>query len=231
MKEEKPIRVLIADDIEPIRKRCRTILEADDSVEVVADVGTGLEACLMADELKPDVILMDIEMEEKDSGIRAAGQILGKYPEMKIIILTVYEEDELIFSAFQLGACDYILKNAPNVEILSAVKAAFHGVSPIRPEIAGRIRNEFRRVKTYESSFLYMLNLLSSLTPTELDTLYLLSIGWTRQQICESRCVEMSTVKSQVHRILKKFGKRKITEVIQTESDRQLLETIMKNYR
>lgn len=160
-----PIKVIIAEDIAPIRKRYVKILGSHPEIQVLADVDNGVDACKKASELKPDVILMDIEMECKDAGIRATGEILSENPEIKIIILTVYEEDELIFSAFRLGACDYILKNASEEEILQGVIGAHHNSSPIRPEIADKIRNEFQRVKTYESSFLFMLNLLSTLTP------------------------------------------------------------------
>ncbi len=224
------IKVLIAEDMEPIRKRYVNVLNSDPNIEVIGDVATGSAACELAFSLKPDVILMDIEMESKDAGIRATGQILSKLPNVKIIILTVYEEDEMIFSAFQLGACDYILKISKNEDIINGVIGAYHNQSPIRPEIASKIRNEFKRVKTYESSFLFMLNILSTLTPRELDTLNLLINGHTKKEVCELRCVEMSTVKSQVHSILKKFKKRNISDIITTEMDRSLLETILHNY-
>lgn len=113
---QEKIKVLIAEDMEPIRKRYVHILSQNEEISVVADVGTGQEACEAARQYQPDVILMDIEMETKDAGIRAAGQILSMYPETRIVILTVYEEDELVFSAFQLGACDYMLKNASSDE-------------------------------------------------------------------------------------------------------------------
>lgn len=205
---ENKIKVMVVEDVEPIRKRYVAVLKQSDFIEVVSEASTGVQACEDAKKYHPDVILMDIEMETKDAGIKATGEILSQFPDIHIIILTVYEEDDLIFSAFRLGACDYMLKNATDKEIISAVEQAYSGQSPIRPEIAGKIRSEFQRVKTYESSFLYMLNLLSTLTATELDTLYLISSGYTRKQICEIRCVEMSTVKSQIHHILKKFGKK-----------------------
>ncbi len=223
------IKVLIAEDVAPIRKRYLKILNSHPSIEVVGDVESGTEACALAKKLKPDVVLMDIEMECKDAGIRATGEILAENPQIKIIILTVYEEDELIFSAFRLGACDYILKNSSEEDIISGVIGAYHNSSPIRPEIADKIRNEFQRVKTYESSFLFMLNLLSTLTPRELDTLYLLSNGYSKKDVCEMRCVEMSTVKSQVHNILKKFNKKKIADIITTDTDRHLLGSILNN--
>lgn len=224
------IKVLIAEDIDPIRKRYVTVLNNRNDMEVVADVSTGEEACIKALTLKPDIILMDIEMETKDAGIRATGKILSALPNVKIIILTVYEEDDMVFSAFHLGACDYILKNAATEEIINAVISAYNGQSPIRPEIAAKIRNEFKRVKTYESSFLFMLNIVSSLTPKELDIFNLLINGHTKKEICEMRCVEMSTVKSQVHSILKKFNKKKMTDIVTTDADRKLLESILNNY-
>ena len=227
MKEK--IKVLIAEDVAPIRKRYLKILNSHSSIEVVGDVESGTDACILAKKLKPDIVLMDIEMECKDAGIRATGEILAENPQIKIIILTVYEEDELIFSAFRLGACDYILKNSSEEDIISGVIGAYHNSSPIRPEIADKIRNEFQRVKTYESSFLFMLNLLSTLTPRELDTLYLLSNGYSKKDVCEMRCVEMSTVKSQVHNILKKFNKKKIADIITTDTDRHLLGSILNN--
>ena len=227
MKEK--IKVLIAEDVAPIRKRYLKILNSHPSIEVVGDVESGTDACILAKKLKPDIVLMDIEMECKDAGIRATGEILAENPQIKIIILTVYEEDELIFSAFRLGACDYILKNSSEEDIISGVIGAYHNSSPIRPEIADKIRNEFQRVKTYESSFLFMLNLLSTLTPIELDTMYLLSNGYSKKDVCEMRCVEMSTVKSQVHNILKKFNKKKIADIITTDTDRHLLGSILNN--
>ena len=226
----QPIKVLIAEDIEPIRKRYVKILNEHPQIEVIADVGTGADAIELALSLKPDVILMDIEMESKDAGIRAVGEILSESPEIKIIILTIYEEDEMVFSAFRLGACDYILKNAANDDIAASVIDAYNDQSAIRPDIAAKIRDEFKRVKTYESSFLFMLNILSTLTPKELDTLYLLSNGCTRKDVCQMRCVEMSTVKSQIHSILKKFKKKNISDIITTETDRKLLGTILQNY-
>ena len=222
------IKVLIAEDMPALLKKYQRLLEKDGELEVVAAVQNGYEAVMKTVLCQPDVILMDIEMETKDAGIRASREILAHYPDIKIIILTVYEDDELIFSAFQLGVCDYMLKNSTN-EIISGIKAAYEGRSPIRPEIAGKIRSEFKRVKTYETSFLYMLNLLSSLTVTELDTLYLLSSGHTRADICAIRHVEMSTVKSQIHSILHKFKKKSIAEIITSTEDLHLLELVIKN--
>lgn len=211
---DNKIRILVAEDMEPIRKRYVKILSDADDMEVVSNVGSGAEAVARFKETLPDVILMDIEMEESDSGLRASQEILEERPETKIIILTVYKEDELIFTAFQLGVCDYIVKNARPEEILNSVRNAYKGESPLRPELADKILGEFKRVRSYETSFLYAVNIVSDLTPTELGILELLIEGKSRRDICEIRHVEMSTVKTQIHNILTKFNRSSTDDVI-----------------
>ena len=184
---ENKIKVLIAEDLEPIREKYAYYLGQCPEIELTGSVSSGTEAVSAALASPPDIILMDIEMETKDAGIRASREILASLPDIKIIILTVYEDDELIFSAFQLGVCDYMLKNSSNEEIISGIKAA------------------------------------------ELDTLYLLSSGHTRADICAIRHVEMSTVKSQIHSILHKFKKKSISEIITSTEDLHLLELVIKN--
>lgn len=227
---EEKIKVLITEDIEPLRLRYKNILNKNEEIEVIGDVGTAKEACEMVRQYEPDVVLMDLELEDKDAGVRAIFEILSEYPDIKIIILTVYEEDEMIFSSFRLGACDYLLKNTKDNEIVNAVIYAYNDQSPIRPNIASKIRQEFKRVKAYENSFLFMLNLLSQLTPKELDTLYLLSSGYSRKDVCKMRFIEMSTLKSQIRSILRKCDNKKICDIITTNEDKKLLEMILNTH-
>lgn len=209
------IRVLIVEDIEPVLKRYGRILRTDPEIEVINQVQTGEAAVLEALSLHPDVILMDVEMETRTAGLDASKRILAECsPAPKIIILTVYEDDETVFEAFRLGVTDYVLKNSSPDEIIGCVRDAYLNRSPIRPAIARKIRDEFRRIKKQEDSLLYCIQIVSSLTQTELDVLTLMSKGYTRSQICEIRCVELSTVKSQIHTILKKFGKNNMQELI-----------------
>ncbi len=228
---DRKIRVLIAEDMEPIRRKYVKIINASEDLEVVSDVGTGEEAVEQAKETKPDVILMDIEMETPDAGIRATQSILQDNPEVRIIILTVYEEDELIFTAFQLGVCDYILKNANQDEIIRSIHNAYENNCPLRPEIASRILGEFKRVRSYETSFLYAVNIVSSLTTTELEILGLLLEGKSRREVCRLRQVEMSTVKTQIHNILQKFDKTSMDEVIDLINKMNLNDFIFKKVK
>lgn len=208
-----PIRILIAEDMEPLRRLYVKIIKSTSDMTVAADVSTGQDAVAKALETHPDVILMDIEMEEKDAGLRAVEQIFASGLKSKVIILTVYEEDELIFTAFQLGVCDYLMKNASPDEILLSIRNAYQGTSPLRPQLATKILGEFKRIRSYETSFLYAVNIVSSLTTAEMELLRLLLDGKSRREICQLRHVEMSTVKSQIHNILKKFGKKSVEEI------------------
>ncbi len=224
--EMQMIRVLVVDDMQPICRRYKKLINQEEDMEVVGLAFSGAEALEMVRNLEPNVVLMDIEMETKTSGLDASRDILQMYPEMKIIILTVYEEDEFVFQAFQLGVTDYLIKNSGKEEIISCIKDAYAGNSPIRPVIAEKIRREFQRVKTSEQSFLYCLHIIAEMTQTEIDILSLLSQGYTRTEICKIRCVELSTVKTQIKSILKKFNKNTTAEVIQQMNELQIFDYI-----
>lgn len=223
---ERAIKVLIADDIETIHKRIGRIIAESPQFEVVGNAKTGYEATILATLHRPDVILMDIEMENRMAGITATREILKQFPELKIIILTVYEEDELVFAAFQAGVVDYIVKNAKPEDIVTAIRDAYENRSPIRPTIAQKIRKEFMRVKSAEASFVYYLNIVTQLTATELDVLDLLVQGKSRAAICDIRNVEANTVKSQIHSILKKFDRHSAEEVVGILKELQIFETL-----
>jgi len=211
------IKVLIAEDMPALLKKYQRLLEKDSELEVVAAVQNGYEAVMKTVLCQPDVILMDIEMETRTAGLDAASQILSQYPQVKIIILTSYEDDENVFQAFKLGVSDYVLKNSRQEELITCVKDAYAGRSPIRPVIAEKIRREFQRVKQSEDSFLYML--VTQLTQTEIDILDLLRQGYERSEICSMRCVEMTTLKRHIHNILKKFDLDSMAEVVKLVND------------
>lgn len=120
--ENKKIRVMIVDDMESLCRKYETVLSQSEEIEVVAAAHDGYQAIMKSAMLQPDVILMDIEMESKYAGITATSQILREFPKIKIVILTVYEDDEMIYAAFQAGACDYVLKTATPAAMVSCVR-------------------------------------------------------------------------------------------------------------
>lgn len=210
----KPIKVLIVEDDLLIAKRYQMILKKDEELECVGHASSGYEGTMLAALNKPDVILMDVELEDKQAGLRATSEILNYMPDIKIVMLTVCETDETVFRAFELGATNYLLKNMPADAIMQAIKDAYYDQPALHANIAGKITKEFQRIKKSEDSLLHNFFILTKLTPTELEVLELLLKNYTRQEICELRHVEPSTLKSQINSILKKFNRNSVQEIV-----------------
>ena len=211
---EEIINVMIVDDISSLCTRYEGILSQAEDIRVVAVANNGYEAILKSAVTQPDVILMDIEMESKYAGITATQQILAQFPDMKVVILTVYDEDAMIYAAFQAGACDYIQKTATPAMMLQCVRDAYHERSVMKPTVARKIRTEFKRIKDNEDSLIYTLYLVQLLTDTERDILYAFHSGMTQKEICQARYIQPSTMKTHVRNILHKMKCRKMEDVL-----------------
>lgn len=208
------IKVLIVEDDPLISKRYQMILSKDEQIECVGRASSGYEGTMLAALHKPDIVLMDIELEDKQAGLRATEEILNYLPGVKVVILTVCETDDTVFRAFELGATNYLLKNMPANAILQAIKDAYYDLPALHSNIAGKITREFKRIKTTEDSLMHNFYILTTLTPTELEVLELLMKDYSRQEICKLRHVEPSTLKSQINSILKKFNKSSVQETL-----------------
>jgi DNA-binding NarL/FixJ family response regulator len=209
------INVLIVDDMEGIRKKFMRVLGKHPNMN--PSVATnGYEAVMKVSEEQPDVILMDIEMETPLAGLMACNTICRSHPEIKIIILTVHEEDNFIFKAFQAGVVSYLLKTSPDKVIIDTIEDAYAGRTSLQPNIARKLCHEFKRLKDNESSLIYLLNIIVQLTPTEIEILKLLNAGFSQKKIADMRYVELSTVKTHINHILKKFGKKRTSQVLKT---------------
>lgn len=220
------IKILIADDMEAHRRRLARIIEATPNFSLVGSATSGAEAVELSVKKNPNVILMDIEMEDNMAGITAAAEIHEKVPDAKVIMLTIHKDDNIIFAAFQTGIVDYVIKSASSEEITEAINAAVTGSSPIRPLIAGKIRNEFARIKQMENNFVSVFKIISTLSPAELEVLRLLCMGKTRKEIAEKRSVELDTIKQQISSILKKFNKKRTKEIIRMMNDLEVFDMI-----
>lgn len=212
--ENKKIRVMIVDDMESLCRKYETVLSQSEEIEVVAAAHDGYQAIMKSAMLQPDVILMDIEMESKYAGITATSQILREFPKIKIVILTVYEDDEMIYAAFQAGACDYLLKTATPAAMVSCVKDAYYEKSVIRPQVAKKLRKEFKRIKNNEDSLIYTIYLVQLLTDTERNILEALHEGKDQKEICRERFIEPVTMKTHIRNIVKKMKQKNIEDVL-----------------
>jgi DNA-binding NarL/FixJ family response regulator len=196
------IRVLLADDHALFREGLAGIITAQPDFEVVGEAGDGLEALVKAQELVPDLILMDIGMPGCD-GLEATRRIKQELPAVTIVMLTVRDEEEKLFEAIKNGAQGYLLKNMRSQEILALLRGAMQGEAAITPALAGRMLEEFRRLSREvpwapdEEG--------AALTRRELEVLGLVAEGATDKEIAEALCISLHTVKSHMRNILAKL--------------------------
>ncbi len=211
---QSPIRLLIADDMLPIREYLSMVLNHEPDMKIVGTVDNGALAVEQALVVKPNVVLMDIEMETPSAGIEAIRILAVKAPEIRSVVLTHFSNHETVFAAFEVGAVDYIIKNSSVAEILDSIRAAAYDQTAIRPQIAKLIRTEFRALRSERNNLIATLNIIYKLTPTELDLLRLLSDGKTQTQIIEMRHIEASTFRTHIGNILKKFKLPSVRDVV-----------------
>jgi DNA-binding NarL/FixJ family response regulator len=199
------IRVLLADDERLVRRGLRMILEADAAIRVIGEAADGAEAIDAAARLSPDVVLMDVRMPTTD-GLEATRRIvaLGS-PAPRVIVLTTFDLDEYVFGALRAGASGFLLKDAPEEHLLSAIRVAAEGGSLFAPSATRRLVEAFARGPTVASE---AATAVGSLTPRELEVLRLLAGGLTNAEIASSLGVSTHTAKTHVAHVLGKLGLR-----------------------
>ncbi|MGZ6316519.1 MAG: response regulator [Anaerolineales bacterium] len=193
-----PIRILIADDHPMFRFGLRALLAAEPGFEIAGEATNGLEAVTMADSLKPDLILMDINLPELN-GIEATRQILTKHPAMGVLIITMFEDDSM-FAALRAGARGYLLKGAEGDETLRAIRAAANGESIFSPAVAQRLTHYFAQSSAQPADLPFQ-----ELTHRERDILRLIAQGLTNSSIAERLSLSPKTVRNQVSMIFAKI--------------------------
>ncbi|MBQ4436328.1 MAG: response regulator transcription factor [Clostridia bacterium] len=208
------IRIIMADDNPEICSHFSTILAREPDLELIGSASTGAEAVQLTRTLRPDIVLMDIQMETRVAGIIASRQILTELPDTRVIILTILEDDDLLFQAYCAGVIDYIIKTDAADQIVTSIRNAYRNQLVLRPQYAEKIIDELKRVKEEQYSLLYSLNMLSKLSNSEFEVLKSLYQGLNARQISEERFVSLGTVKTQIHSILQKFGLKSASEVV-----------------
>jgi two-component system response regulator DevR len=193
-------RILLVDDHEVVRLGLKSLLERHPQFEVVGEAGSAREAMEQVAALKPDVVLMDIRL-PGTSGIEACEQIVDKYPGTRVIMLTSYAEDEMLFSAIRAGASGYILKQIGSADLVKALEAVSRGEALLDPAVTQRVFQEVRRaVKEEEASA------FAHLSQQEKHVLLLVSEGKTNREIAKSLFLGEGTVRNYVSSILSKLG-------------------------
>lgn len=196
------IRVLLADDHHLFREGLSNIINSQPDFEIIGEARDGLEALVMARELKPDLILMDVSMPGVD-GLEATDRIKQEMPEVIVVMLTVRDENEHLFQAIRNGAQGYLLKSIQSNEMLRLLRGAVRGDAAITPSLGGRMLEEFRRVSKH--AIYDPEENPTSLTEREQEVLSLVSQGATNKEIAKALNLSIHTVKSHMRKILAKL--------------------------
>ena len=189
----KKIRILIADDHTMVRQGLSQICDAEADLEVIGQAANGEEACRLANRLRPHVVIMDINMPVLD-GVQATQRITAAFPEIGVIILTMYRQDEHVFEAIKAGARAYLLKEADSDELLAAIRAVAAGEALLDPAIARKMIDEFRRLQESPLGA----DGLTPLTPRDLDILRLVAQGRDNSEIGDRLSLSDKTVRNRL---------------------------------
>jgi RNA polymerase sigma factor (sigma-70 family) len=195
------IRVLLVEDYTIVRKGLRSLLSKEEGIEVVGEAGNGREAVNKVQQLLPDIVLMDIGMQHLN-GLEATRQIKRRFPDTKVLILTVYTNEEYIFQTLIAGASGYVVKKAAPEELVSAIKAVYQGESYLSPTISRKVVDDYiRRAETMVVQDSY-----EKLTEREREVLQLIAEGNTNREIAELLHVSVKTVETHRAHLMDKLG-------------------------
>jgi DNA-binding NarL/FixJ family response regulator len=194
------MKILLCDDQTVIRDGLEMLLNLEKDFQVVGLAEDGAEAVELATKKQPDLILMDLKMPIMN-GIEATREISLKFPDIKILVLTTYDDDEWVFDAIRAGASGYLLKDTSRQKIVEAIRGTMEGKSFIDPAIAGKLLNHVSSKQTQPKSML-----TDKLTERELDVLRLISKGVNNSDIADQLHLSEGTVRNRVSVILEKLG-------------------------
>ena len=197
------LRIVIADDHAVVRTGFSMILNFQEDMEVVDTAAEGVEAYQKVMQHRPDVLIMDLSMPPGESGLIATSKIMESFPETKILILTMYDDDEYLFHVLRNGAKGYILKNAPDEQLISAVRTVYRGDTYIDPKMTTSLVNEF--VNNSNQDGKNTNDPFRILSKRELEVLPLIAKGYGNKDIAEKLFISVKTVEAHKTHIMQKL--------------------------
>lgn len=204
------IRVLVADDHPLYRRGLVDLLTEVSGIEVVGEAANGLQAVKLVEQVKPDLVLMDVVMPE-GGGILAARRICQEQPQVKVLMLTVSEGNETLFEALAAGASGYLLKEIEPEDLIQAIEQVMRGQAPMSPAIAAKVLQRFRHEPLVENN---LAEETPPLTSREVEIIRLLAQGFTNQEIAQHLVVAATTIKTHIHNLLRKTRTHNRVELV-----------------
>jgi two-component system, NarL family, response regulator DevR len=211
------IRVMLVDDHEVVRKGLKAMLEAQDDLEVVAEAANADEAVLRARSYKPDVVVMDVRLPDR-SGVLACREVRAENPDIAVLMLTSFSDDQALFDSIMAGAAGYVLKQIRGTELVDGIRRVGRGESLLDPAVTARVLERVRNPRSDEDPR------LARLTPTEARILEMIAEGLTNRQIGERIHLAEKTVKNYVSTILSKLQVSRRAEAAAYLADRRARE-------
>ena len=205
------IKVLLVDDQHLIRQGLKALLELETDLEIVGEAENGKEAIQVISQLEPDVVMMDIRMPVMD-GVAATKEIQQNFSNIKVLVLTTFDDDEYVTKALQNGATGYLLKDTPSEEVAVAIRAVHKGYTQLGPGIAKKLLTQFpSEIKNHSNQTEPPLG-LTELTPREKEVLKLITSGDSNKEIAKKLYISEGTVKNHVTNILSRLNLRDRTQ-------------------
>ncbi|PFE99832.1 DNA-binding response regulator [Bacillus thuringiensis] len=199
------IKVLLVDDHEMVRMGVSAYLSTQPDIEVVGEAENGRKGSELALQLRPDIILMDLVMDEMD-GVEATRAIIQEWPEAKIVVVTSFLDDEKLYPVIEAGATSYLLKTSKASDIADAVRATYDGETVLEPKVTGKMMSRMRQKKEQP--------LHDDLTEREFEILLLIAEGKSNQEIADELFIALKTVKTHVSNILNKLNVSDRTQAV-----------------
>lgn len=215
------MRIVIADDHAVVRTSFSMILNFQEDMEVVGTAADGVEAYQKVMEHAPDVLIMDLSMPPGESGLIATSKILDSFPNTKILILTMYDDEEYLFHVLRSGASGYILKNVPDEQLLLAIRTVYQGETYIDPKMTTSLVKEFVHSSNDGE---YSNDPFKVLSKRELEILPLIAKGYGNKDIAEKLFVSVKTVEAHKTRIMDKLNLKSKPELVEYALKKKLLD-------
>lgn len=227
---QQPVSIILADDHSLFREGLKRILNMEQDMEVIAECGNGIEVIEQCNQTKPDIVLMDINM-PVENGVVATQRMRNMFPDVKVIILSIHDDESYVFETLRLGASGYLLKDMEANDLVNAIRSVMQGYSYIHPKVTGKLISQMRRmaylneVGVAGSSTGISMNVDGGvqfiaedtpLTKRETDVLRLMSEGKSNKAISDSLVISEKTVKNHVSSILQKMDVDDRTQAVLT---------------